>query len=73
MAIIIFFFMFVAAALGIFESMIPLIVFIVPLAIRLGWDSLTGLGLSLLPLAFGNPVVFNIDGRSTSVCVCYRT
>jgi uncharacterized ion transporter superfamily protein YfcC len=33
--------------------MVPMIVFIVPLAISLGWDSLTGLGMSLLPMAFG--------------------
>jgi len=39
--------------LGIYESMIPLIVFIVPLAHILGWDSMVGLGMSLLPLAFG--------------------
>lgn len=53
MAVIIFFFMFVAAVLGIYESMVPMIVFIVPLAHILGWDSMTGLGMSLLPLAFG--------------------
>jgi hypothetical protein len=33
--------------------MVPMIIFVVPLAISLGWDSLTGLGMSLLPLAFG--------------------
>jgi uncharacterized ion transporter superfamily protein YfcC len=33
--------------------MVPLIIFILPVAISLGWDSLTGLGMSLLPLAFG--------------------
>ena len=53
MAVIIFFFMFIAAVLGIYESMVPMIVFIVPLAHILGWDSMTGLGMSLLPLAFG--------------------
>lgn len=53
MAAIQFFFMFTAAVLGIYESMVPLVVFIVPLALMLGWDSMTGLGMSLLPLAFG--------------------
>ena len=53
MAIIIFLFMFMAAFLGVYEGLVPLIVFIVPLAYSLGWDSLTGLGMSLLALAFG--------------------
>lgn len=53
MAIIMFAFMMFAAVLGIYESMVPLIVFIVPLAHILGWDSIVGLGMSLLPLAFG--------------------
>jgi uncharacterized ion transporter superfamily protein YfcC len=53
MAIIMFGFMVFAAVLGIYESMVPLIVFIVPLAHILGWDTMVGLGMSLLPLAFG--------------------
>ncbi len=53
MGLIIFFFMFSGAVLGIFEAMVPLVIFIVPLAHILGWDSLTGLGMSLLALAFG--------------------
>ncbi len=53
MAIVIFVFMFMAAVLGIYEALVPLIVFVVPLAHILGWDSLVGLGMSLLPLAFG--------------------
>jgi uncharacterized ion transporter superfamily protein YfcC len=53
MGIIIFVFMFLAAFLGIYEGLVPLIIFIVPLAHSLGWDSLTGLGMSLMPLAFG--------------------
>ncbi|MFW5828237.1 MAG: hypothetical protein ACOCU4_09095, partial [Alkalispirochaeta sp.] len=69
MAIIIFFFMAVASVLGIYEAMVPLIVFIVPLSLRLGWDSLTGLGMSLLPLAFGfsaaisNPFTIGVAQR----------
>ncbi|MBN2651596.1 MAG: YfcC family protein [Spirochaetales bacterium] len=53
MAVIIFVFMFSASVLGIFEAMLPMIVFVVPLAIVLGWDSLTGLGMSLLSVSFG--------------------
>jgi uncharacterized ion transporter superfamily protein YfcC len=52
-AVLVFIFMFVASFLGIYEGMVPLIIFIVPLALSLGWDSLTGLGMSLLPMAFG--------------------
>jgi uncharacterized ion transporter superfamily protein YfcC len=69
MAVIIFFFMSVAAVLGVYEAMVPLIVFIVPLAHGLGWDSLTGLGMSLLALAFGfsaaitNPFTIGVAQR----------
>lgn len=52
-AVFVFFFMFVSAFLGVYEGMVPMVIFIVPLAVSLGWDSLTGLGMSLLPLAFG--------------------
>jgi len=51
--VMIFFFMAAASFVGMFEEMVPLIIFIVPIAISLGWDSLTGLGMSLLPMAFG--------------------
>jgi uncharacterized ion transporter superfamily protein YfcC len=52
-AIMIFVFMFLSSFVGIYEGMVPMIIFILPIAISLGWDSLTGLGMSLLPLAFG--------------------
>lgn len=52
-ALVIFFFMFTSSFIGVYEGMVPMIVFIVPLAISLGFDSLTGLGMSLLPMAFG--------------------
>ena len=51
--VMVFFFMSMASFVGIYEEMVPLIIFVVPVAISLGWDSLTGLGMSLLPLAFG--------------------
>lgn len=53
MALVIFFFMFAAAVLGIYEGMVPMVVLVVPLAYALGWDSMTGLGMSLLAMAFG--------------------
>ncbi len=53
LALMILFFMLVSSFIGVYEGMIPMIIFIVPLTISLGWDSLTGLGISLLPLAFG--------------------
>lgn len=65
MAIIIFFFMFSAAVLGIYEGMVPMVVIVVPLAYALGWDSLTGLGMSLL--ASGN-FLHGCVYRSVSVC-----
>ncbi len=52
-ALMILFFMICTSFIGIYEGMVPLIIFIIPIAISLGWDSLTGLGISLLPLAFG--------------------
>jgi uncharacterized ion transporter superfamily protein YfcC len=52
-ALIIFFFMVVSSFVGIYEGMVPMIIFIIPVAISLGFDTMTGLGMSLLPLAFG--------------------
>ena len=52
-SIIIFFFMVISSFVGIYEGMVPMVIFILPIAISMGWDSLTGLGMSLLPLAFG--------------------
>jgi len=52
-SVMICFFMAISSFVGIYEGMIPLVIFILPIAISLGWDSLTGLGMSLLPLAFG--------------------
>ncbi|MDR2471622.1 MAG: hypothetical protein LBD09_05885 [Treponema sp.] len=52
-AVLVFFFMFVSGFVGIYEGMVPVIIFIIPIALSLGWDTLTGLGMSLLPLSFG--------------------
>ena len=53
LALVVLFFMLFGSLLGNFEEMIPLVVVIVPLAHILGWDSLVGLGMSLLAVAFG--------------------
>ncbi len=53
MATIIFVMMFLASVIGVYEALVPLIIFIVPLSLALGWDSLTGLGMTLLALSFG--------------------
>jgi uncharacterized ion transporter superfamily protein YfcC len=52
-ALMILFFMTVSSFVGIYEGMVPMIIFILPIAISLGWDTMTGLGISLLPLSFG--------------------
>ncbi len=48
-----FVFMFLGAFFGILEEIVPLIPLIVGLSFMLGWDSLMGLGLSLLSTSFG--------------------
>lgn len=53
MAIIILFFMFLGAIIGSFEECVPLVPIIVALTINLGWDALTGLGMSLLAIGCG--------------------
>ena len=50
---IVFIFMVFGAVLGTFEEIIPLVPVVVTLAYSLGWDSLTGLGMSLLAAGFG--------------------
>ncbi|BAL81584.1 YfcC family protein [Caldisericum exile] len=52
-AIVIFIFMSLGAILGLFEETIPLVPLVVSLAISMGFDELTGLGMSLLAVGFG--------------------
>ena len=52
-ALISFVFMFLGSFCGIFEEVIPLIPLVVGLSFMLGWDSLMGLGLSILSASFG--------------------
>lgn len=58
--VIAFFFMALGAFFGIFEEVIPLVPIIIALAFSLGWDSLTGLGMSILATNLGfSLAVFN--------------
>lgn len=53
MAVIILFFMALGAMIGSFEECVPLVPIVVALAVNLGWDSLTGVGMSLLAVGSG--------------------
>ena len=53
MAVIILFFMAMGAMIGSFEECVPLVPIVVALAMALGWDVLTGLGMSLLAVGCG--------------------
>ena len=55
-----FFFMALGGFFGIFEEIIPLVPILIALAYSLGWDSLTGLGISVLATNIGfSTAVFN--------------
>ena len=53
LAVITLFFMSMGAFIGSFEECVPLVPIVVALAIRLGWDSFSGLGMSLLAAGCG--------------------
>ena len=53
LALVTFFFMAMGTFIGSFEEAVPLVPIVVALAIRLGWDALTGLGMSLLAIGCG--------------------
>ena len=53
LAVIPLFFMALGSAAGSFEECVPLVPVVVALAIRLGWDVLTGLGMSILAAGCG--------------------
>jgi uncharacterized ion transporter superfamily protein YfcC len=53
MAVIVFFFMLTGAVLGTFEENIALVPIAIALAYSLKWDSLVGLGMSMLASCFG--------------------
>jgi uncharacterized ion transporter superfamily protein YfcC len=53
LAVVVLCFMLFGALLGIFEEFIILVPVMIALAYLLGWDAMTGLGMSLLAVAFG--------------------
>ena len=53
MGVLIFFFMAMGAMIGSFEECVPLVPIVVALAVSLGWDRLTGMGMSLLAVGCG--------------------
>ena len=53
MACLVLFFMALGALIGSFEEVVPLVPIVVALAINMGWDALTGLGMSLLAVGCG--------------------
>ncbi len=58
--VVTFFFMALGTFFGIFEEVIPLVPLMIGLAYYLGWDSLTGLGISVLATNVGfSTAVFN--------------
>lgn len=53
MYVVSFFFMFMGAAVGSFEEVVPLVPIVIALAYTLGWDVLTGMGMSILAVCCG--------------------
>lgn len=53
MALIVFFFMALSSTAGILEESVTLVPLAVAISLALGWDSLTGLGMSLIAVAWG--------------------
>ena len=53
MAVVVLFFMGLGAMIGSFEECVPMVPLVVALAVNLGWDRLTGVGMSLLAAGCG--------------------
>jgi len=53
MAVIMFFFMALGSLIGSFEEVVPMVPIVVALALKFGWDPLTGLAMSLLSVGCG--------------------
>ena len=53
LAVVTFFFMFMGSFIGSFEECIPLVPIVATLAVSLGWDVMTGMGMSLLAVGCG--------------------
>ena len=60
MLVLLFFFMALGGFFGILEEAVPLVPIIIALCFSLGWDSLTGLGISILATNVGfSTAIFN--------------
>lgn len=53
MALLVLFFMLFGSVFGLFEELVALVPIVIVLSYALGWDSLTGLGMSALAAGFG--------------------
>lgn len=53
MAVLVLFFMLFGSVFGIFEELVALVPIVILLSYAMGWDSLTGLGMSALAAGFG--------------------
>jgi len=53
LALVALVFMLIGSLMGIFEEVIPLVPVAIALAASLGWDTMTGLGMSILATGFG--------------------
>ena len=53
MAVVVLFFMAMGAMIGSFEECVPMVPLVVALAMNLGWDAMTGIGMSLLAAGCG--------------------
>lgn len=53
LAVVTFFFMAMGAFIGSFEECIPMVPIVVALSVSLGWDAMTGMGMSLLAVGCG--------------------
>ena len=53
LAILSLFFMTMGSVVGSFEEVVPLVPFVTALAVKLGWDVFTGVGMSLLSVGCG--------------------
>ena len=53
LALITFFFMALGSMVGSFEECVPLVPIVVALSVKLGWDTFTGIGMSLLAVGCG--------------------
>ncbi|MBF4693911.1 AbgT family transporter [Fusibacter ferrireducens] len=72
---IVFIFMSLGAFIGIFEEVIPLVPLLISLSLALGFDVMTGLGMSLLATGFGfaaavsNPFTIGVAQRIANIPV----